>query len=74
MKGPPQPNSTQRPKRLKGLGAVDFGPKFENQGLVGAGTYGEVYRVKHRETGKTYAIKVYQNIFANRILALRTLR
>jgi mitogen-activated protein kinase 1/3 len=30
--------------------------------------------VKHRETGKIYAIKKYANIFKNRILALRTLR
>jgi serine/threonine protein kinase len=75
--GNQQPTSKQI-KKLNGvaggLGGVYFGPKFENQGLVGAGSYGEVYRVKHRESGKIYAIKVYQNIFANRILALRTVR
>ena len=33
-----------------------------------------MYRVKHRETGKIYAIKKYTNIFKNKVLALRTLR
>jgi len=41
---------------------------------VGKGAYGEVYKVKHRETGKIYAMKTYKNIFSNRVLALRTLR
>jgi len=42
--------------------------------IVGKGAYGEVYKVKHRETGKIYAMKTYKNIFCNRVLALRTLR
>lgn len=41
---------------------------------MGKGAYGEVYKVKHRETGKIYAMKTYKNIFSNRVLALRTLR
>lgn len=56
------------------MAPMDFGPKFTNLGIVGSGSYGEVYRVRHNETKKDYAIKIYKNIFVNRILALRTLR
>jgi len=51
-----------------------IGQKFENLGVIGGGSYGEVYKVRHRETKKIYAVKIYKKIFTNRILALRTLR
>ena len=57
-----------------GIGSDFFGPKYKSEGLLGAGSYGEVYQVKDIKTGKTYAIKKYKKIFQNRILALRTLR
>lgn len=44
------------------------------ESIIGKGAYGEVSRVRHRETGKIYAMKKYSKIFSNRILALRTLR
>lgn len=51
-----------------------IGERFENKGVIGTGSYGDVYKVRHRETGKYYAIKKYKKIFTSRILALRTLR
>lgn len=54
--------------------SINFGLKFTNLGILGSGSYGEVYKVKHNETGNIYAIKFYKSIFTNRILALRTLR
>lgn len=70
-------NSTKKTQPMKsslGSGALYIGPKFTNIGFIGSGSYGEVYKVKHNETGKIYALKVYKKIFENRILALRTLR
>lgn len=55
-------------------GLTGFGNKFTNLGILGSGSYGEVFKVRHNETGNIYAIKVYKTIFMNRILALRTLR
>jgi serine/threonine protein kinase len=59
---------------MKDLPIYIYDERFHHIGVVGCGAYGEVYKVKHRETGKIYAIKKYKNIFKNRILALRTLR
>lgn len=56
------------------MGSNFIGPKFLNEGIIGSGSYGEVYRVRHKETKKIYAVKIYKNIFINRVLALRTLR
>lgn len=61
-------------KPLKQLAQTIYDERFIHINIVGNGSYGEVYRVKHRETGKIYAIKKYMNIFRNRIMALRTLR
>ena len=61
-------------KNLRGVGPSVIGSKFTSLGIIGSGSYGDVFRVRHNETKKIYAIKVYKNIFANRILALRTLR
>lgn len=43
-------------------------------GIIGSGSYGEVYKVRHKETKKDYAIKIYKKIFRDPILAIRTLR
>ena len=51
-----------------------YADRFEHINIIGSGSYGEVFRVKHRETNKYYAIKNYKKIFDNRVLALRTLR
>lgn len=59
-------------QRQEAMNFID--PKFDNLGIIGSGSYGEVFRVRHRETKKFYAVKIYKNIFVNRILALRTLR
>lgn len=59
---------------VNGSGSSFIGSKFTNLGIIGSGSYGQVYRVKHKQTEKTYAIKIYKHIFTNRILALRTLR
>lgn len=61
-------------KPLKMMAQQIYDDRFLHVNIVGCGAYGEVYRVKHRETGKIYAIKKYTNIFKNRVLALRTLR
>lgn len=61
-------------KPLKMASQQMYDDRFLHINIVGYGAYGEVYRVKHRETGKIYAIKKYTNIFKNRVLALRTLR
>lgn len=64
-------SSTMQPLK-KGVEYID--ERFIKIQIVGKGAYGEVYKVKHRETGKIYAMKTYKNIFSNRVLALRTLR
>ena len=61
-------------KMREGAGFNFVGPNFTNLGVIGSGSYGEVYRVRHNETKKIYAVKTYKNIFQNPILALRTLR
>ena len=61
-------------KMREGAGFNFVGPNFTNLGVIGSGSYGEVYRVRHNETKKIYAVKTYKNIFHNPILALRTLR
>lgn len=35
-------------KMTNGSGAAFIGPKFINLGIVGSGSYGEVYKVKHK--------------------------
>lgn len=59
---------------LKSNDPIIFNERFILEAPLGFGSYGEVYKVKHRETGKTYALKKYKKIFSNRIMALRTLR
>ena len=43
--------------RLPGLGTKM--EKYENQGLVGEGSYGMVLKCKHRDTGQLVAIKKF---------------
>lgn len=47
---------------------------YENLGVIGSGSYGDVYQVQHKVTKTKYAVKLYKRIFDNKILALRTLR
>jgi serine/threonine protein kinase len=61
-------------KKINGTGTPFVTSKFTNLGIIGSGSYGEVYKVRHKETDKMYALKIYKNIFQNRVLALRTLR
>jgi serine/threonine protein kinase len=75
----PTPNKTEPPRmtpplKSKGLGSNFIGPNFEDLGIIGSGSYGEVHKVRHIKTKVTYAVKRYRKIFTNRILALRTLR
>lgn len=64
----------KNPNGLANASSANLGTKFTNLGVLGSGSYGEVFKAKHNETGNIYAIKVYKSIFMNRILALRTLR
>lgn len=68
------PRKQQPLKMSNGAGSSFMCSKFTNLGIIGSGSYGEVYKVRHKETDKIYALKIYKNIFQNRILALRTLR
>ena len=61
-------------KMREGAGFNFVGPNFDNLGVIGSGSYGQVYKVRHKENKKIYAIKTYKNIFQNPVLALRTLR
>ena len=61
-------------KKANGSGSTFITNKFTNLGIIGSGSYGEVYKVRHKETNRMYALKIYKNIFQNRVLALRTLR
>lgn len=61
--------------RLKeSAGSAFLGPNFTSLGVIGSGSYGEVYKARHNKTKKIYAVKTYKNIFQNPVLALRTLR
>lgn len=69
-----QPKKSAAIKEANGSSSSFIGLKFTNLGIIGSGSYGDVYKVKHKETNKTYALKIYRNIFQSRVLALRTLR
>ena len=61
--------------KLKESAGFNFvGPDYTNLGIIGSGSYGEVYKVRHKQTKKDYAIKIYKKIFRDPILAIRTLR
>ena len=49
-------------------------PKFTNLGIIGSGDNWELYKLRHKETNKVYALKIYKNIFRDRELALKVLR
>jgi serine/threonine protein kinase len=40
-------------------------PKYKIKEDLGAGTQGQVYRIKERATGKEFALKYIKNIFRN---------
>ena len=61
-------------KPLKRTQPLYYDNRFEHIEFIGCGSYGEVCKVRHKETGKIYAIKKYKNIYKDRVLALRTLR
>lgn len=69
-----RPERSNLLKHKEGAGSSFIGPNFTNLGIIGSGSYGEVYKVRHNETKKIYAIKTYKHIFNNPVLALRTLR
>ena len=50
-------------KPLKMSGPVIFDDRFVSEGIIGCGAYGSVYKVRHRETNKLYALKRYGKIF-----------
>ena len=48
--------------------------EYELQDILGQGTYGQVIKAKHRETGKVCAIKHIKDVFYNIYEAKKVLR
>ena len=58
------PTSTTDPSAA--LLAVDFRRDFADEGLLGSGTFADVYRVREKATGNLYAVKKSKRQFRSR--------